>query len=261
MVKENPDQTKVMPLLDHLIELRKRLLYSCGAFFIAFFLCFHFAQDIFDFLARPLAIILLNETGRRFIYTDLTEVFFTQLKVAFFGAACLSFPIFATQLWKFVAPGLYKHEKMAFLPFLMAAPIMFIIGASVLYYILLPVAWQFFLGFQVKAGTGTLPIELEAKVGEYISLVMKLIFAFGLCFQLPVLLVLMAKVGLISWQTLAKKRRYAIIIIFVVAAIVTPPDPISQISLAIPIILLYEISIWCAYFIQKNRIKNDKNIV
>src|SRR5690606_37904257 len=170
------EEQKKMPLLDHLVELRRRLLYSVVGLFLAFIVCFYFAQDIFDFLARPLADILLKETGRRFIYTDLTEVFFTQVKVAFFGAACLAFPIFAGQIWAFVAPGLYKHEKSAFLPFLIATPVLFVTGGAVLYYVLMPLAWKFFLGFQTSGGPEALPIELEARVGEYTSLVMKLIF-------------------------------------------------------------------------------------
>lgn len=247
------DDTK-MPLLEHLMELRTRLLYSVVGFVIAFVICFHFAQPIFDFLAKPLADILakLGET-RRFIYTDLTEVFFTQVKVAAFGGLCVSFPVIATQLYMFLAPGLYKNERQAFLPFLIATPVMFAIGASFLYYALLPLAWRFFLGFETLGGEGKLPIELEAKVGDYVGLVMKLIFAFGFCFELPVLLTLLAKVGIVSSAGLRAKRRYAIVGVTVVAAIFTPPDAISMTALALPLMALYEVSIWLARMVEKKR--------
>lgn len=250
------EEDKKMPLLDHLIELRSRLLYAAIGFVLAFFACFYFAQDIFDFLAQPLADIL-NELGedRRFIYTDLTEVFFTQVKVAAFGALCVSFPVIAAQIWAFIAPGLYKNEKQAFLPFLIATPVMFAIGAAFLYYVLMPLAWRFFLGFEQTGDTaaGSLPIQLEAKVADYVSLVMKLIFAFGFCFELPVLLTLLAKVGIISSQSLKDKRRYAIVGVVVVAAVVTPPDAFSMFSLAVPMMLLYEVSIILARLVEKKR--------
>jgi sec-independent protein translocase protein TatC len=244
-----------MPLLDHLVELRRRLLWAVVALLIAFIGCFYVAQDIFNFLAEPLAKLLREQNpDARLIMTGLAEGFFTNVKLGFFGALLLSFPIFASQIYKFVAPGLYRHEKHAFLPFLIAAPIMFLVGAAVLYYILMPLAWEFFLGFQQPGGeNGSLPIELEARIGEYVSLSMKLIFAFGLCFQLPVLLTLMARVGIVSSKGLASKRKYAIVGVVIVAAIITPPDPISQLSLAVPVILLYEVSIWMARLFERKR--------
>lgn len=247
-----------MSLLEHLVELRARLLYSALGFLAAFLVCFYFAQPIFDFLAKPLADIL-RELGeeRRFIYTDLTEVFFTQVKVAAFGALCLSFPVIASQIWAFIAPGLYRNEKQAFLPFLIATPVMFSIGAAFLYYVLLPLAWRFFLGFETPGGTDKLPIQLEAKVADYVDLVMKLVFAFGFCFELPVLLTLLAKVGIVSSQALRDKRRYAVVGVVVVAAVVTPPDAFSMMALAVPMLALYEISVWLAFLVEKKRAEAD----
>jgi len=255
---DDPDEAKKMPLLDHLVELRQRLLYASIALAVAFAICFYFEKQIFNFLAQPLADLLLRETGRRFIYTGLTEVFFTQVKVAAFGAAVLSFPIFASQIWMFVAPGLYKNERSAFLPFLIASPILFLIGGAFLYYVMMPFAWRFFLSYQTPGGPDTLPVQLEARVSEYITLVMKLIFAFGLSFQLPVLLTLLVRANIISAASLVSKRRYAIVGVFIFAAVVTPPDPVSQVSLAIPLLLLYEGSIWAGRWVEKQRAKREK---
>ena len=254
---------KKMPLLDHLIELRQRLLYSVAGLLVAFLICFYFAQPLFDFLAEPLAAILIERGGEggnrdpRFIFTGLPDVFFTHIKVAFFFAAFITCPIFLTQLWKFVAPGLYRHEKHAFGPFLIATPVLFFTGGALVYYLIFPLAWEFFLAFEQAGTDSALPIQLEAKVNEYLSLVMKLIFAFGLCFQLPVIMTLLAKVGIATSEGMASKRKYAIVAVFVVAAIFTPPDPLSQVSLAVPIVLLYEVSIYMAKLVERKRRKDE----
>ena len=242
-----------MPLLDHLIELRNRLMYSCAALLIGFVICYFFAEQIYAFLVQPLADIYEGQTGRRMIYTGLAEAFFTYLKVAFWAGAFLTFPFVAAQLWLFIAPGLYRTEKRAFLPFLAATPILFFLGGAMVYYFIFPLAWRFFLSFETPGGDGMLPIELEARVGEYLSLVMTLIFAFGLSFQLPVALTLMGRVGLITSEQLARNRKFAIVGVFVVAAIITPPDVISQIGLGVPIILLYELSIIAVRIVERRR--------
>jgi len=249
--EEERIEERRMPLIDHLIELRRRLFHSLIALLITFLICFYFANPIFDFLVEPLAALWEGEEERRLIYTALHEKFFTNIKVAFFAALFFSFPLVASQIWLFVAPGLYRNEKMAFLPFLVATPILFLLGAAMVYYIVMPVAWQFFASFQQFGAEGALPIELLPKVGEYLSLVMRLIFAFGISFELPVLITLLARVGLATSDGLKSKRRYAIVLAFVAAAILTPPDPLSQVSLAVPIVLLYEISILCARMIEK----------
>ena len=242
-----------MPLSAHLAELRTRLLYSVLALFLGFFACFYFAGDIFNFLVAPLADMWADQPERRLIFTALHEKFFTEIKVAFFAAACLAFPIIASQFWLFIAPGLYKDEKRAFLPFLMATPVLFTAGAASVYYGVIPVAWEFFAGFEQANSDGQLAIQLEPKVNEYLSLIMQLIFAFGLAFQLPVLLTLLARVGSISSDWRKTKRRYAIVVAFVAAAVLTPPDPLSQIGLAVPIIVLYEVSIWLAVLMERKR--------
>ncbi len=236
-------ETEKQPLLSHLAELRMRLLWSFLAMGVCSFISYHFAQDIYGFLVRPLADAMGPEDSQRLIYTDLTEAFFTYVKIAFFGGAFLAFPILITQIWLFISPGLFPAEKKTVVPFLIASPILFLMGAALVYYLILPLAWAFFLSFQSSGDETVLPIMLEARVGEYLNLTMTLIFAFGICFQLPVVTALLARAGLVDAPMLAKKRRYAVVIFFVIAAIITPPDAISQISLALPLWALYEISI------------------
>ncbi|PZP55476.1 MAG: twin-arginine translocase subunit TatC [Micavibrio aeruginosavorus] len=231
------------PLIDHLTELRKRVLWSVVIMLVGTGICYHFRDNIYGFLVKPLADAMGPDDSQRLIYTNLTEAFFTYVKVSVFAGCFLTFPFLATQIWMFISPGLYKREKAAMLPFLIAAPIMFFLGGALVYYIVIPGAWKFFLSFQSSGSETVLPIMLEAKVSDYLDLIMVLIFAFGLAFQMPIVLALMAKAGIISAQWLAAKRRYAIVLIFIVAAIITPPDIISQIALAIPLMILYEISI------------------
>ena len=243
-----------MPLLDHLIELRSRLLTSAIAILVLFFICYYFAPDLYNFLVAPLADVLEKMGGqRRLIFTALHEAFFTYIKVAFFAALFLSFPFIAIQICMFIAPGLYKNEKKAFAPFLIATPILFFMGGALVYYFIFPLAWSFFLSFESVGGAGALPIQLEAKVDQYLSLVMRLIFAFGLCFELPVVMTLLGRVGMVTSKGMKEKRKYAIVLAFVAAAILTPPDVISQIGLALPTMLLYEISIISVKIVEKKR--------
>jgi sec-independent protein translocase protein TatC len=245
------------PLMEHLVELRKRLVWALGSFAIAFGICFVFSKNIYLFLEVPLAHQLVGQTDQKLIYTALPDVFFTYVKVGMFAGLGLSFPLVAAQLWLFVAPGLYKHEKRAFLPFLVATPVMFLMGAAFVYYVLLPFAIKFFLSFETAGGAGTLPIQLQARVNEYLDFVMTLIVVFGLCFQLPVLLSLLGRVGIITSKQLRSVWRYAVVGIVGVAAVITPPDPLSMMSLVIPLVALYGVSIICVALIERGRAKRE----
>jgi sec-independent protein translocase protein TatC len=240
------------PLMEHLVELRRRLIYALLGFAVCFVICFYFAPVIFNFLVRPLHV-----TTNHLIYTSLTEVFFTYVQIGVFGGLCLGFPWIAGQIWAFVAPGLYRHEKRAFLPFLLWTPLLFITGAAFVYYVMMPFSIQFFGSYQTPSNGSQMGIQLEAKVSDYLGYVMMLIFAFGLTFQLPVLLSLLAKVGLISAKTLREMRKFAIVGLFALAAAITPPDWFSMMCLAVPLVALYEISILCVVMIERDKAKQD----
>jgi len=252
------DKSTEGSFVSHLTELRKRLIHSLVFIFIIFIIGYIFAENIYNFLVEPYAKAVRDDgVDRRLIFTALHETFITYLKVAFFAAIFLGSPIVLVQIWKFVAPGLYKNEKKALLPYLVATPILFLLGGMLIYYLVMPLAIKFFLSFETVGQANSLPIQLEAKVNEYLSLIMRLIFAFGLSFQLPVLLNLLARVGVIDSQYLKIRRKYFIVIIFAAAAVLTPPDPITQIGLAIPLLILYELSILSVKITEKNR--NEDN--
>ncbi|RWL45210.1 MAG: twin-arginine translocase subunit TatC [Mesorhizobium sp.] len=248
------------PLIEHLIELRRRLIWSLGGFFVAFLVCFFFAKRLFNLLVIPFKWATqwagLDPHKVELIYTAPQEFFFTQVKLAMFGGMVIAFPLIATQIYKFIAPGLYKNERNAFLPFLIASPILFLMGASLVYFFFTPMVMWFFLAMQQVGTNDQVQISLLPKVSEYLSLIMTLIFSFGLVFQLPVVTSLLTRVGLLSSQALAEKRKWAIVLSFVVAAVLTPPDPMSQCGLAIPTIILYEVAIWSSRMIERSQARD-----
>ena len=243
--------------LSHLVELRKRLINSFICLLFFFLFCYYFSEYIYGFLVDPYAQAVKDGgVGRRLIFTALQETFITYLKVSFFAAFFFTSPFILIQIWKFIAPGLYDNEKSAIMPYLVLTPILFILGGALVYYLVMPLAIKFFLSFESSGINTRLPIQLEAKVNEYLSLIMKLIFAFGLSFQLPVILSLLARIGMVDSRFLKKRRKYVIVIIFATAAILTPPDPITQIGLAIPLLILYELSIFSVKIIESKKKEN-----
>lgn len=248
------------PLLSHLIELRRRLLQCLFVFALVFVGCYLMAEQIYHFLMQPLVEAFGEESGRRMIYTGLHEAFLTYLKLSFFAALFITLPLILIQIWKFIAPGLYRTEQRSVSVLFVLTPVLFLLGAALAYYVVFPMAWGFFLSFESEAVAGSLPVQLEARVSEYLGLVIQLILAFGLSFELPVVLLLVASAGLITAENLASGRRYAIVAIFGAAALITPPDLISQIALGTPVLLLYEASILMIKLMEKRKANETEAI-
>ena len=258
MKKKMSHEDKDTGFVSHLTELRKRLIHSFIFLIIFFIICYFFAEYLYGFLVEPYAQAVREDgTNRRLIFTALQETFLTYLKVSFFTAFFVTCPFILMQIWKFIAPGLYKHEKTAILPYLVLTPVLFLLGGMLVYYLIMPLAIKFFLSFETTGISTNLPIQLEAKVNEYLSLVMKLIFAFGISFQLPVILSLLARVGIVNSNFLKERRKYFIVIIFAAAALLTPPDPITQIGLAVPLLILYELSIFSVKIIENKKLRDS----
>ncbi|QIB64893.1 twin-arginine translocase subunit TatC [Kineobactrum salinum] len=257
MTQEDDLDLSRAPLLAHLVELRKRLLQCLLVFSFVFVVCYLLAEPIYNFLMQPLVDVFGEKAGRRMIYTGLHEAFLTHLKLAFFAALFLTLPLILIQLWRFIAPGLYRHEQRWVSTLFALTPILFFAGAALAYYVVFPLAWDFFLSFETGVEQTSIPVELEARVSEYLGLVIRLILAFGLSFELPVVLLLLARVGMVNSRVLATNRRYAVVAVFAVAALITPPDLISQIALGTPVLILYESSIWLIWLTERQALKEQ----